>query len=98
MSTDADVSSAFLEIACCPVCHGSFAVNYEAHELVCANAGCGLAYPVRGGVPILIVDQARAPQAGQAPRRIGESSRAEESGRIGGRPGGPGFGAPRRSH
>ena len=30
-------------------------------ELVCT--GCGLAYPVRDDIPVLLVDEARRPQA-----------------------------------
>lgn len=61
MSADTDISPAFLEVACCPACHGSFAVDYETSELVCSNSACGLVYPVRDGIPILLVDEARHP-------------------------------------
>ena len=46
-----------LEIIVCPDCHGSLAVQGE--ELVCQS--CGLAYPVRDDIPVLLVDEARKP-------------------------------------
>ena len=56
-----DLSPAFLAIAACPACHSKFAVDYDAHELVCASSSCGLAYPVRDGIPVLLIDEARRP-------------------------------------
>lgn len=60
-SESIDLSPAFLEIAACPNCHSKLAVDYENAELVCANAACGLAYPIRDGIPVLLVDEARKP-------------------------------------
>lgn len=61
MSETIDLSPAFLEIAACPVCHSKFAVDYDSEELVCSSSSCGLAYPVRDGIPVLLVDEARKP-------------------------------------
>jgi hypothetical protein len=56
-----------LEMVRCPACLGTFA-DLEADagsdltepsELTCT--GCGAAYPVRNGVPVLLVDEARRP-------------------------------------
>lgn len=51
-----------LEIVRCPACLSRFADPMEGtdvDELVCT--GCGAAYPVRNGVPVLLVDEARRP-------------------------------------
>ena len=46
-----------LEILRCPDCKGQLAPVGE--ELVCQ--GCGMAYPVRDDIPVLLVDEARRP-------------------------------------
>ncbi len=56
-----ELSADFLEIAACPVCHSRFAVDYETSELVCTSANCGLIFPIRDGIPVLLVDEARKP-------------------------------------
>lgn len=50
-----------LAIIVCPDCHGELAAveTAEGGELVCQ--ACGLAYPVRDGIPVLLVDEARRP-------------------------------------
>jgi uncharacterized protein YbaR (Trm112 family) len=55
------LNEALLGILACPNCRSSLVVDYEAAELVCAKPECGLAYPVRDSIPILLVDEARAP-------------------------------------
>lgn len=52
---------ALLEILACPDCKASLTVDDAASELVCT--GCGLAYPVRDDIPVLLVDEARTPSA-----------------------------------
>ncbi|KWX02340.1 hypothetical protein C3Y87_02095 [Carbonactinospora thermoautotrophica] len=46
-----------LTILACPACHASLREDREAEELVCT--GCGLAYPVRDDIPVLLIDEAR---------------------------------------
>ena len=58
-----ELAPELLEILACPNCHGSLAVDHEREELVCLDADCGLAYPVRSGIPVLLIDEARRPQA-----------------------------------
>ena len=46
----------------CPDCHGDLAEGPgvgAGPELVCGS--CGLAYPVRDQIPVLLVDEARRP-------------------------------------
>jgi uncharacterized protein YbaR (Trm112 family) len=50
-----------LEILACPQCKSPLRVDPAAEELVCTSDGCGLAYPVRDDIPVLLVDEARRP-------------------------------------
>ena len=43
-----------LEILACPACKA--AVREEGERLVCT--GCGRAYPVRDGIPVMLVEEA----------------------------------------
>ena len=54
-----NLDPALLEIIVCPDCRGALAVDEAASELVCTS--CGLAYPVRDDIPVLLVDEARKP-------------------------------------
>ena len=49
------------EILACPQCHASLREDAKASELVCISESCGLAYPVRDGIPVLLIDEARKP-------------------------------------
>jgi uncharacterized protein len=57
-----NLDPALLEIIVCPACRGALAVDDERSELACT--ACGLAYPVRDDIPVLLVDEARQPQKG----------------------------------
>ena len=50
-----------LEILACPNCRSPLRADDDARELVCTSAECGLAYPVRDGIPVLLLDEARRP-------------------------------------
>ncbi|MDQ1620591.1 MAG: uncharacterized protein QOE19_3160 [Actinomycetota bacterium] len=50
-----------LAILACPQCHSPLRVDDAAQELVCTSESCGLAYPVRDEIPVLLIDQARRP-------------------------------------
>ncbi|MEJ7796688.1 MAG: Trm112 family protein [Nocardioides sp.] len=55
------IDPALLEIIVCPACRADLDLvdTTDSAELVCQ--GCGLAYPVRNGIPVLLVDEARHP-------------------------------------
>ena len=46
-----------LEVLVCPQTQGPLSYDAEAQELVSKSAG--LAYPIRSGIPIMLVDEAR---------------------------------------
>ncbi|MCW2771883.1 MAG: hypothetical protein JWN91_209 [Nocardioides sp.] len=52
-----NIDPALMAIIVCPACKSTLEV--VAEELVCT--GCGLAYPVRDDIPVLLVDEARKP-------------------------------------
>jgi uncharacterized protein YbaR (Trm112 family) len=54
-----NIDPALLSIIVCPACHAELRDDSAAAELVCT--GCGLAYPVRDDIPVLLVDEARRP-------------------------------------
>lgn len=46
-----------LEVLVCPVCHGPLSYDRARHELISKQAG--LAFPIREGIPVMLVDEAR---------------------------------------
>lgn len=53
------LEAGLLEILACPACHSP--LREENEELICTGEECGLAYPIRDGIPVLLVDEARRP-------------------------------------
>ncbi len=45
-----------LAIMQCPACAGDLSERLEPPALVCA--GCGRAYPVREGIPVMLIEEA----------------------------------------
>lgn len=56
-----------LEILACPQCHADLRVDEAADELVCTSDTCGLAFPVRNDIPVMLIDEARQPGAESPP-------------------------------
>ncbi|GHH79784.1 hypothetical protein GCM10018793_33240 [Streptomyces sulfonofaciens] len=58
------LESGLLDILACPACHAPLTeegTGGQDGELLCTGKDCGLAYPVRDGIPVLLVDEARRP-------------------------------------
>lgn len=55
--TDQSFDPRMLELLVCPQTHGILTWDAERQELV--SRAAHLAYPVRGGIPIMLVDEAR---------------------------------------
>ena len=58
METATPIDPRLLEILVCPVTRGPLSYDRERGELISAKAG--LAYPIRNGIPIMLVDEARS--------------------------------------
>lgn len=59
------VDPRLLEMLVCPVSHAMLRYDREAQELI--SEAANLAYPIRDGIPIMLVDEARPlePHEGQ---------------------------------
>ena len=56
-SSTAEIDPKLLEILVCPLTKGPLRYDAERQELISEQAG--LAYPIRDGIPIMLVDEAR---------------------------------------
>jgi uncharacterized protein YbaR (Trm112 family) len=57
-----EINKELLAILACPKCHA--AVRQEGDHLQCQNPECRLRYPIRNGIPILLMAEAtRSEQA-----------------------------------
>ncbi|HMY09555.1 MAG: Trm112 family protein [Nocardioidaceae bacterium] len=57
-----NIDPKLLDLIVCPACRAGLTEDDSANELVCT--GCGLAYPVRDDIPVLLVDEARPSSKG----------------------------------
>ena len=57
MADPAPIDPRLLEILVCPLTKGPLIYDREAGELISTKAG--LAFPIRDGIPIRLVDEAR---------------------------------------
>lgn len=62
--TARNVDAKLLEILVCPLTKGPLRHDAEAQELISDQAS--LAYPIRDGIPIMLVDEARQIDGGDS--------------------------------
>ncbi|MDQ3987031.1 MAG: Trm112 family protein [Actinomycetota bacterium] len=54
------VDEELLDILVCPNCHGQ--IEYlESDEVIVCKGECGYRYPVRDGIPVMLIDEAEKP-------------------------------------
>ncbi len=51
------IDARLLAILACPACHGRVRAHADEQGIDCE--GCGLVYPVRDGIPVMLVEEAR---------------------------------------
>ena len=50
------INRELLEILVCPKCKGDIKLNDKENGLVCEK--CKLLYPIRDGIPVMLIDEA----------------------------------------
>ncbi|MBF0330627.1 MAG: Trm112 family protein [Candidatus Omnitrophica bacterium] len=50
------IDKALLDILACPACQAD--IKEEDGKIVCTGVNCGLKYPIREGIPVMLVDEA----------------------------------------
>ncbi len=53
------VDKELLEILACPKCKSD--VKLEGERIVCKSPQCGLRYPIRDGIPVMLIEEAEKP-------------------------------------
>ncbi|MBI4335296.1 MAG: Trm112 family protein [Candidatus Omnitrophica bacterium] len=54
------IDKELLAILACPSCKAD--VRLENDKIICVNPGCGLRYPIRDGIPVMLIDEAEKPE------------------------------------
>lgn len=49
-----------LDILVCPECHGTLEHKERRHVLLCSE--CRLQYPIRDGIPVMLIEEATRPR------------------------------------
>ncbi len=63
------IDTELLQILACPGCKAAIKLvvtkmeGRDVESLVCQNPQCGLQYPIREGIPVMLIDEAAGPQS-----------------------------------
>jgi len=52
------IDKELLDILACPKCKAG--VGLEGEKIICENPECGLKYPIKDDIPIMLIDEAEA--------------------------------------
>ena len=52
-----------LDILVCPKCKSKVELTADSNGLRCTNAECRLVYPIRDGIPVMLVEEAAPEKA-----------------------------------
>ena len=55
-----NISKTLLDILACPACKGGIEHDETAQKLVCVGE-CHRRYPIREGIPVMLIDEAELP-------------------------------------
>jgi uncharacterized protein len=55
------IDTKLLEILACPACHGDVEYNMKEEKIICIE--CNRRYPVKDGIPVMLVDEAEIPES-----------------------------------
>ena len=55
------IDKELLDILACPACKGDIVYDQENEKLICQE--CGRRYPIRDGIPVMLIDEAELPEA-----------------------------------
>jgi len=54
------IDKELLDILACPACKSEVMLQNET--IACTNPSCGLRYPIRDGIPVMLIDEAEKPK------------------------------------
>jgi len=54
------IDKELLDILACPACKGDIVYDQENEKLICQE--CGRRYPIRDGIPVMLIDEAELPE------------------------------------